>query len=400
VDGSSVALLQYTSGSTGNPKGVAILQQNLLANLAYIERAFGLPPGSRGVTWLPPYHDMGLIGCILQPIYGSWQILAIDTLKFIQRPHLWLDAISSFRATHSGGPSFAFQLCCDRIPPERRAELDLSSWEVAFNGAEPVRAAVMDRFTKMFSPAGFHARSFLPCYGLAEATLMVTCARRGVEPGLLHVDRRRLASGEVVMTAESDPAAVALVSCGTADAATRITIVDPETGAPSPSGHVGEIVYQGASRSAGYWGQPRVDVTAPLHTGDLGFIHDGETYVVGRLKDTVIHNGRKFHAEDLEQAVAHAHPALASALSTAFAVDDGERSKLIVLLEYRSALRAAITSGPLVELVRATLAESHGLQVDAVELIARLPRTTSGKVQRGRARQLYLSNELAVRDTP
>ncbi len=282
----SVAVLQYTSGSTSVPRGVMLTHGNLIANSMAIRDSFGHTRETRGVTWLPPYHDMGLIGGMLQPIFVGFAGLALSPMSFLLRPMRWLRAISDFRANTSGGPNFAYELCLRRSTPEQREELDLSCWDVAFNGAEPIRSETLERFAHAFAPCGFRRKAFYPCYGLAESTLIVTGGKKLAPLRLLHLDREALATNRVV-TATTAAQAKSFVGCGTAVRETRVVIADPEERSRRPDGEVGEIWIAGAGVASGYWDQPsqtRLTFGARIkgesdpfmRTGDLGFLLNGE----------------------------------------------------------------------------------------------------------------------------
>ena len=295
-----VALLQYTSGSTAAPRGVMLTHANLLHNSDFIRRAFGNTERSCGVIWLPPYHDMGLIGGILQPVFVGFPCHLMSPFTMLQRPVNWLRAISEHGGTVSGGPNFAFELCLRRVGEADRAELDLSSWEIAFNGSEPVRAETIDAFAEMFAPCGFRREAFFPCYGLAEGTLMVTGGERLAGPRV-----RRHGDKE-------------LVGCGRPDPEHEVVIADP-AGEPLPDGQEGEICVSGPSVAAGYW---RAGAFGPrLRTGDLGLFADGELYVTGRIKELVIVAGRNHHAVDIEMSCERAVPALRRGCGAAFSYD-------------------------------------------------------------------------------
>jgi amino acid adenylation domain-containing protein len=384
-DPESIALLQYTSGSTATPKGVMVTHANLLHNEAMIGQAFRQDEGSVVVGWLPLYHDMGLIGNVLQPIHAGARCVLMSPTVFLQRPRRWLEAISRYRGTTSGGPNFAYELCLRKIPPEQREGLDLSSWRVAFNGAEPVRAETLERFAEAFASCGFRREAFYPCYGLAEATLFVTGPHpRGGGPGV---------KGRV--------------SCGHAWNGQRIAIVDPETGAELPAGREGEIWISGPSVARGYWRNPEAterDFRARLasgegpflRTGDLGFLLDGELYVTGRIKDLVILRGRNHYPQDLELTAERSHPDLRPGCGAAFSVEVNGEERLVLVQEVERHRREGF--GELAEAVRRTVAEEHEVQAHEVVLVrvGAVPKTSSGKVQRRLCRELYLAGELAV----
>ncbi|HEX6861479.1 MAG TPA: fatty acyl-AMP ligase, partial [Thermoanaerobaculia bacterium] len=384
----ALAFLQYTSGSTADPKGVRVSHGNLLHNEELIRQAFGQSEESVIVGWLPLYHDMGLIGNVLQPLYVGARCILMSPLAFLQQPARWLYAISRYRATTSGGPNFAYDLCAKKALSARE-ELDLSSWKVAYNGAEPVRAATLDRFAAAFAPCGFRREAFYPCYGLAEATLFVTGGAPGEAPVVERFEER------------------SLVGCGRVRGGQTVAVVDPETGVPAAPDQVGEIWIAGPSVAGGYWGKPEEterDFAAHLatgegpflRTGDLGFLRAGELFVAGRLKDLLILRGRNHYPQDLELTAESSHPALRPGGSAAFAAEiAGEESAILVAEVER---RAAAPAGEVAAAIRRAIASEHEVQVREVVLIqaGTLPKTSSGKVQRGACRAAWLAGGLAV----
>ena len=333
LSASTIALLQYTSGSTSDPRGVIVTHANLLHNEEAIRRAFDLSERSIVVSWLPLFHDMGLIGTLLQPLYAGAVSVLMSPNAFLQRPSRWLRAISRYRATTSGGPNFAYDLCTRRIRPDEMDGIDLSSWEVAFNGAEPVRAGTLERFAARFAAHGFQSRAFLPCYGLAEATLLVTGSRAGAAH-VQHFETSALGQGVVrparVAGSAQAEAVRHLVGCGPVAKGLRVAIVDPETRELCPLDRVGEIWLAGPSVCRGYRNRPdetrhtfaarladagtgpqptEAAATGPyLRTGDLGFLCDGELFVAGRAKDLIIVRGHNLHPQDIEWTVESCHP--------------------------------------------------------------------------------------------
>lgn len=389
------ALLQYTSGSTAAPRGVVLTHDNLLRNSDFIRRAFGHTPASRGVIWLPPYHDMGLIGGVLQPVYAGFPCVLMSPLTFLRRPLSWLRAVSDHRATTSGGPNFAYDLCVRRARPEQTADLDLTSWEVAFNGAEPVRAATIEAFCERFHDCGFRREAMFPCYGLAEGTLMVTGGPRLRPPRYQRLDERPGSPGTVV-------------GCGASDSRDRVLIVDPESRTPLPPGRVGEIWVAGASVAAGYWDRPAETAATfgatlagsaggPfLRTGDLGVLRDGELFVTGRIKDLLIVGGRNHYPTDVELACEAAVPALRKGCGAAFTVERDGRERIVVV--YEVAVGRSPDQNAVIRDVRRAVAQAIDAQVDAVALIEprTIPKTSSGKVQRGLCRELFVGGRLDV----
>jgi acyl-CoA synthetase (AMP-forming)/AMP-acid ligase II len=380
IDPSTIALIQYTSGSTAAPRGVVLDHGCVIANLAAISNAFELadrPP--RTVSWLPPYHDMGLVGGILGNLYTRGLGILMSPLHFLQQPARWLRAITRFRADVSGGPNFAYDLCVRRVEP---TGLDLSTWQIAFDGAEVVRAASLARFAEKFAPSGFRTTAFMPCYGLAEATLIATAVPRADAPAI----------------------AETRVSCGRPPRGVEVRVVDPETCVPAADGTIGEIWLAGPSIGRGYWGLPEesarvfaarlADGGGPyLRTGDLGCLRAGELYVTGRIKDVIIVYGRNLFPDDLERAVAAAHPAIRPGGVAAFA-DLDDRLVIAVELERDAEDLAAIRGA-----IRRALVEAADVVPHAIELLApgALPKTASGKLQRHacRAHQAELARHPA-----
>ncbi|WP_097966243.1 non-ribosomal peptide synthetase [Streptomyces sp. or20] len=390
--GEDLAFLQYTSGSTGRPKGVMLSHANLLANTALIRDALGLGEHTRAVSWLPMYHDMGLIGSVLGTVFCGGSALLLSPSSFARDPVRWLSAISDFRATVSGGPDFAYNLCVERVPAELRASLDLSSWQVAFSGAEPIRERTLRSFAAAFAGSGFSADAFLPCYGLAESALIVTAGERG--------------SG--FRTASANGSHDTVVGSGRAPAGVGLRIVDPETGAVAPDGTEGEVQVSGASVARGYWNRPedwaKVFRDGRLRTGDLGFLRNGELHVTGRAKDLVIVRGRNHHPQDIESTAEGADSRLRTHGCAVFAVPGAEAEELVVAGE----LRREAGRGDLDEIarrVRAAVAAVHHVRPRHVVLVpfAGLSRTSSGKIARSACRQQFLDGTLAalaVRSTP
>lgn len=433
INGDSLALLQYTSGSTGKPKGVKISHENLLHNCALIKESFQDTPNSTGVSWLPSYHDMGLVGGVLQPLYIGASMILMSPIDFLQSPVRWLKAISSNRVTTSGGPNFAYDLCVRKITPEQRSSLDLSCWEVAFTGAEPIRAATLDKFTEIFAECGFRREAFHPCYGMAEATLFVTGKQKNTLPKILTVDGKALTQNQVVICNQSD--SLAIVSCGSVGESEKIIIVDAETETLCPPGKVGEIWVRSKSVASGYWQkleetqatfQAKLRGTTKgsfLLTGDLGFLHLGELFVTGRLKDVIIIRGCNHYPQDIEATVEQCHQFIRKGgYCAAFSIEvdgDGE-DKLVVVAEIERCHKNQLilsdrrqtnvepeadakTSQPLdvkslIGDIRQAVVQQHGLQVHSVSLLkaGSIPKTSSGKIKRNACREGFLSNSLMV----
>ncbi len=410
LDGDGLAFLQYTSGSTSAPKGVMVSHGNLLHNERLIQRAFRVTAESVVVGWLPLYHDMGLIGNLLQPLWAGCPCVLMSPVDFLQRPRRWLAALSRYGGTVSGGPNFAYDLCARKVAGADLEGLDLSRWAVAFNGAEPVRAESLERFAAAFAPCGFRREALYPCYGLAEATLFVSGGGVGEPPVVGLFGAAELEQNRVAEAAAGEEAR-RLVASGRTRTDTDghgLEIVDPERRRRCWAGEVGEIWLRGPSVAGGYWGLPELTESAfrartaegegPfLRTGDLGFLHGGELYVAGRLKDLIIIRGRNHYPQDIELTVEKSHPALRPGCVAAFAVESGGEERLVVVQEVQREARKADFSEVL-EAIRRAVAEEHEVQVLAVVLIrtASLAKTSSGKVQRRACREAYLNGELAV----
>jgi 8-amino-7-oxononanoate synthase len=408
VHGDTLAFLQYTSGSTGTPKGVVLSHASLVHNSALISYSFEHTRTGAGVFWLPSYHDMGLIGGILQPLYIGRPNVLMSPMSFLTKPYRWLAAISRFRGTTSGGPNFAYDLCVRKITPEQRKTLDLSTWRVAFNGAEPVRAETLDAFAEAFAPCGFRREAFYPCYGLAEATLIVSGGFVRQAPVVRTFDAPAIARGEVLDADPDDAAARALVGCGKNLPDQQILIVDPETRLPSQPGRIGEIWVQGPSVAQGYWRQTEATEATfrarlsdshkgPfLRTGDLGFLQDGELFVAGRLKDLVIVHGVNYYPQDIERTVQESHPRLRPDCGAAFTVDGDGREQLVIVQEVERHKQADFRG--VFEAICRAVAGEHELSPDAIVLIkaGSIPKTSSGKIQRHACRKGYLAGTLDV----
>jgi acyl-CoA synthetase (AMP-forming)/AMP-acid ligase II len=412
LDGSAPALLQFTSGSTEQPRGVMLSHANLLHNSALIARAFGHTTDSLGVVWLPPFHDMGLVGGILQPVYAGFTGVLLSPVDFVRRPIRWLQAITRYGAVTSGGPNFAYDLCTRSITPEQRAGLDLSSWQVAFTGAEPIRAATLERFAEAFEPYGFRREAFYPCYGLAEATLIVSGGARRAGPRMLSVRATALEHHVVEPATVDDPdsSCRTLVGCGPPLASVGVRIVDPTTGVPCRPGRVGEVLVSGPSIAQGYWqrpdesestfrAHPEGGAEAYLRTGDLGFLHEGELFITGRIKELIIVRGRNHYPQDIERLAEASHAAIRPGHVAVFAVpgSDGAEERVALVAEAQRGVTAAVV-GEVAASVRRSVAEALGLEVAEVVLIRSntLPRTSSGKIQRAACRAALVSGELDI----
>jgi len=409
IDGGDIAFLQYTSGSTGSPKGVQVSHANILANAAAIHDAFDMRTSDTLVSWLPPHHDMGLIGKIVYPLYAGCHCVQFPPAAFFMRPHRWLQAISNFKARGTAAPNFAFELCVDRITEERRKALDLGSLQYMLCGAEQVKPATIRRFIDMFSSCGLRPGAITPVYGLAESTLLVSHARhqhRGELQGSLRLDRKALGAERQARPSYEDDA-LEIMSVGSANSgATRVAIVDPESCMVCTDGAVGEIWVNGSSVAQGYWKREKEShaiFNAQIHgqdgawlrTGDLGFISHGELYVTGRIKDMMIFNGRNIYPQDVEAAVEMLDPAFRKNGGAAFSIecDDGP-AQLVIIQELETRATPAIDG--LAARILAELAEQQDVQCEHLVLVksGRIPRTSSGKIQRSQCRELFLDKAL------
>lgn len=400
----TLAVLQYTSGSTGTPKGVRLQHKHLMTNSRMIARNMQTDANSIGVIWIPPYHDMGLIGGVLQPLYTGFPVHLMVPASFLQRPMRWLEAMSHYGATHTAAPNFAYDLCVKRAKPEQIAALDLSKLRVMGNGAEPIRAETLTRFADTFAPAGFDQRAFFPCYGMAETTLYVcgNPAMRGIRT--LTVSRNTLATGTIVPSVGGE---LELVSSGIPDPEVSIVVVDPLTNSVCEPGEVGEIWISGATVADGYWNRP--DATAEtfeahlpgspanwLRTGDLGALVEGEVYVTGRIKDLIVIRGHNHYPQDIEATTQQAHEAIKTHGVAAFALDtsEGEGLGLIVELERGKFQEDTRT---IEAAIRNVISQEHQLAPTSITFVKtnRIPRTSSGKIQRLLARDMLLDGRFA-----
>jgi amino acid adenylation domain-containing protein len=396
IGSNTLAYLQYTSGSTSTPKGVMISHDNVLHNSKCIQQAFELTPDSLSVSWLPHFHDMGLIDGIIQPLYTGYPGILMPPVSFLQQPMRWLQAISRYRATHCGGPNFAYELCVDKITPEKRSTLDLRCWRSAYNGAESVRKLTIERFTEAFKSCGFQASSFYPCYGLAEATLMVSGGLVKDEPVYTQVQADSLEKNQIVEVTHPGEKVIDLVGCGRSVSDTKIVIANPQSQTRCPSNEVGEIWVSSLSVAQGYWNRPdQTEKTYKAYlkdtsdgpflcTGDLGFLRDGELFVTGRIKDMVIIRGRNHYPQDIELTVENSHSALRAGCGAAFAVLTEGVERLVIVHEVERSYLRQLDVEAVVRAIRSAVAQQHDLFVYAVVLLrtGKLPKTSSGKIQR------------------
>lgn len=404
-----MAFLQYTSGSTRDPRGVVLSHANLMGNSDLITDALGhIPNGVRkGLSWLPPYHDMGLIAGVLQPVHAPGQCIMMSPLTVIKRPARWLEAMTKYRVTTTGGPNFAYDLCVRRIDQETCERLDLSEWEVAFNGAEPIRSETIEAFCEKFEPYGFRRDTFQAGYGLAEATLMVTSAAKDAEPTMLEVDVGALEDGHL-RPATDEGSSKVLVGSGSAFEGSELVVVDEE-GRRRPDGEVGEIWFSGPGIARGYWRNPEEteevfearladDPDTPyLRTGDLGAILDGELFVVGRIKELIIVNGRNLYPHDIEFSAEAASPYLRSHCSAAFEQEVDGEVRIAILLEADPPEKEEEYE-QIMAAIRKRVAEDLDLPLYWIGLCPRgtVPKTTSGKIQRRLCKTMVAEDDVEL----
>ncbi|HEX4498685.1 MAG TPA: AMP-binding protein, partial [Thermoanaerobaculia bacterium] len=399
----AISFLQYTSGSTSTPKGVMVSHGNLAHNQRVIAAACDHTADSVFVSWLPLYHDLGLIGNLLQATWVGAPCVMMSPVAFLQNPSRWLRAVSRYRGTTSGGPNFAYELCLRKVAAAERERLDLSSWKVAFNGAEPVRATTMARFGDGFAAAGLRREALYPCYGLAEATLMVSGGRQDEVYVTRGYDAAALAEHRAEPAGDQEGARE-LVGSGRVLLDLRVAIVEPEATVALPERRVGEIWVAGDSVAHGYWNRPEEsdrtfgarladEPETWLRTGDLGFLDRGELFITGRVKDLIILRGRNYYPQDIELTAERAHPALRAGSGAAFSVETEGEERLVVVYEVD---RHAEAFPEIAEAVRRAVAEEHEAVVHEVVLVPQggVPKTTSGKIQRRACRDLYLAAEL------
>jgi len=414
--GNKLAFLQYTSGSTGNPKGVMVTHGNLIHNMSLIAAYFRLSPQTKIVNWLPAYHDMGLIGQLLMSLMLGCELVYMSPVNFMQKPIRWLKAITRYGATYSGAPNFAYELCVNKFNPGTDSDIDLSSWALAFNGAEPVREDTLRRFVETFAPYGFQANSLAPSYGLAEGTLYVAGCKREEPYTSLWVRSDRLEQNEVLVTEEGAPGSRPLVACGIIVPEQRTLIVNPQSGQLCAEQEVGEIWVSGPSVAQGYWNNPEATeevfqaalAAYPgerfLRTGDLGFIRQSELYITGRIKDVIIIAGRNHYPQDLELTVQNCHPAIRKEYIAMFQAVKGDKDIVVAVAELNREYRHRAKHDPdtdslkkeVLTAAREALAEAHDLMLDELILIktGTISKTSSGKIQRRLAKSQYDEQKL------
>lgn len=409
INEGDLAFLQYTSGSTGQPKGVMVTHSNLFANHSMIQNAYQHPVDAPFVSWLPIFHDMGLIGGILQSMYCGAPCIFMSPRAFIQKPFRWLQALSRYQGHTSHAPNFAYDLCVSKTTPEQRATLDLSHWKVATNGSEPVRKETIQRFSEAFAPAGFRPEAFCPAYGLAEATLCVTVNRKNAHPIIRSFSTEDLERGQIKLELSADGQQSALVGCGQVCPSEHIVIVNPETCVVCPPNQIGEIWAAGPHIARGYWSHPKEtqatfqaylsegDEGPFMRTGDLGFFYEDELYITGRLKDLIIIRGRNLYPQDIEATVGHCHHALRPDGGAAFSLQRNGEEQFVVVQEIERQHRQSDLEN-IFKTIHQAIGEQHEVQPSAIILIkpGTLPKTSSGKVQRHQTRVQYLAGNLEI----
>jgi acyl-CoA synthetase (AMP-forming)/AMP-acid ligase II len=399
-----LAFLQYTSGSTANPKGVMVTHANLTAHMRLLEGVWGGDSDDVSAGWLPMFHDLGLVGGFLYCLNVGCHGVVASPVTFLKRPAIWLEMVTRYRATMSGAPDFAYALCAAAVSERDKAALDLSSWRIAISGGEVVRAETVEGFCAAFAGCGFQRGSFRASYGLAEATLFVSADRSETAPELRAFDREQLEHGVAVPALAQRPSRV-LVSCGTTGPGHTARVVDPATLAPLPDGRIGELWFEGPSVTAGYLGLEQAnervfrarlanDHSGFLRTGDLGFVRDGALFITGRIKDLIIADGRNHHPEDIEESVESAH-SLLKRPAAVFSLEHDGRERVVAAVGIVKGFRASERWHELQRAVRSRVAAVHGLALHDVVLIPQgVPKTTSGKPCRARCKELYLRGQL------
>ncbi|MEO0770385.1 MAG: fatty acyl-AMP ligase [Cyanobacteria bacterium J06649_4] len=410
VDKDVLAYLQYTSGSTSTPKGVMLSHYNLLHHSDYLQRACGYSADGPTVTWMPYFHDYGLVEGLMQPLYNGAPCYIMAPLAFVKRPLRWLQAIQKYGATHSQAPNFAYELCLRRIKPAKREGLDLSSWVSAGNAAEPIYPRVLREFAEAFSDYGFKWADFSPAYGLAEATLLVSSTPIGKEPVVLKLEASELEKGKIV-TASSDSSYVReAVSCGPLVCETIVAIVNPDTMTRCAEDEVGEIWINDPGIAHGYWQRP--DATREtfeaqikeegaeryLRTGDLGFMQDGELFITGRIKDLIIIRGTNHYPQDIEWTVQQTGEAMRPDYGACFSIIEEGEERLVVVQEVERQHQRALNADEQMAEIRQAISEAHELQVYAIALVksGNVLKTSSGKIQRRKCKSSFLAGELEV----
>jgi len=413
----NIAFLQYTSGSTGNPKGVIVTHKNIAHNLTTMQNHMQLPFGSSGVSWLPPFHDMGLIGGILLPIWRGMHSIHMTPASFVQKPIRWIKAISKYQSVISASPNFGYQLCSMRCDEAMLEGLDLSHWKVACNAAEPINPDFLDLFYRRFSSIGFKLENYLCGYGLAENTLIVSGQKRHEPPTILTINREKLAKNIafdfIPDTDEKIPEGKnnlgqKIVGCGPVDDDQNVKIVDPKTHKECSEDGIGEIWVQSDSVAQGYWGKPELSKESfkaclagmqddyYFRTGDLGFMRNKEIYITGRIKDLIVIRGRNIYPQDVESEIVKSHSALYPNSCACFSISDGDGEHIVAVVEVKRTHRNVADTADIFSAIRARVSEYFQLSLHACVLIPPTAslKTSSGKIRRQETRVLYLNNTL------
>lgn len=410
ISGDDLAILQYTSGSTGNPNGVMVSHMNIIHNSEIINQGFKHDGNSMGTNWLPNFHDMGLIGALLQPVYMGFCNVIIPPGEFIRNPVNWLKAISKYKTTTAGGPNFAFDYCTSKISEEEKKDINLSSLKVLFCGAEPIHKNTLNNFTKEFNLSGFKSRQFYPCYGLAEYVLMVTGGDLQEDPVYFEADNKKLELGLIEKAGSGD--STSFVACGHPWLGTTVAIINPETRMFCKSNEIGEIWVKGKSMTKGYWNNPEeTDYTfnafiqdnddGPyLRTGDLGFIYGGQLYVTGRIKDLIIIRGLNHYPQDIEKTAESSHEALQDNASAAFSIIAANEERLVLVHEIKRTHIRDFDAEEIYDAIRLSVSDEHQVLPYAIILIrtGSIPKTSSGKIQRLASKKAYKAGELMILD--
>lgn len=410
ISNDSLALLQYTSGSTGVPKGVMISHENIIYNSSYIQEAGNITQRDISVSWLPIFHDMGLIFGVIQPLYTGFLGVIMPPESFLQKPVLWLEAITKYHGTISGGPNFGYNLCTQKVSIEEYQSLDLHGWRIAYSGSEPIRKKTLEEFSDKFKKSGFQSHYFYPCYGMAEATLMISGCSPNNEPVYFKAELEALERGSAVEVDLDNKSSKQIVGCGHARLDTDIRIVDPNNLTQCLDNQVGEVWVHSASVAQGYWNQEENTVKTFqaelvetgnkkfLRTGDLGFMSNGELFITSRLKDLIIIWGRNHYPQDIEYSVQQSHTALRLDCGAAFVIEVDDQEKLVIVQEIERTFLRNLNVEEVVSAIRESVSLNHDLQVYAIALIkpASIPKTSSGKIQRYACRQKFLQSDLAI----
>lgn len=411
INKQTVAFIQYTSGSTGNPKGVVLTHGNIIRNQQLIKEAFQHSDKTVFVSWLPLYHDMGLIGNVLQPLYLGIHCVLMPPVAFLQKPIRWLQAMSKYGGTTTGAPNFAYDLCIDKIPDEQLLSLDLRNWDLAYNGSEPIKAETIEKFSEKFSVCGFQKKAFCPCYGLAEATLLVTSTDKYKEPVILSVKKKELErERKVIISNNNSEQTVFFVSSGKTYLGLKLIVVVQESNIKCEEDQIGEIWISDETISKGYWDKPfkNIEVFGAelqneagvkyLRTGDLGFIHGNELFVTGRIKDLIIMRGRNYYPQDIELTVYNCHESLLKGSGSAFSIDLSGSEELIVIQELEHRAEKHVDAESICQSIREAIVKVHEISPHTIVLTRQLsiPKTSSGKLQRYLAKQYYLDGNLEI----